>query len=421
MADSSTTSTKHPTTHREDDDLLPPMFDLPHVVWRLIINYISDSLPTLLEISSWSLDLQDICRPHTSSFFHVIAQPIPPLKAYYYHQLVRLALEGHIDTSTITEFHYRLQWNPEAMFAPSPTARPCFPEQTTERRVKRIDRLYKEALRRSPFIPSSMESEICSRFQKGDRNAALVVLLPLCTRLKVLEPIGRSDLCAALFQRISLEYRRRGISATEARKTANEAAIRDRDVGSLHQRPQVDSTNTLPFSELLVINLEAHQHGYSFPLVTLLPFLGIPSLQRIVLGGIIREYSFPGWPADQVTCSCPEIYLKESSATETLILAFAEGVSAPCEIRQWYHRPRGDVCDSYPEDPTWDRVLVTTGADGKKSVRMHKVFDGGTPPFNHPWVSWLARGFMRDWRRLDEEFSNGDNEEMMFEGWEMVV
>jgi hypothetical protein len=123
--------------------------------------------------------------------------------------------------------------------------------------------------------------------------------------------------------------------------------------------------------------------------------MGIPSLHRIILCGL-RDRQFPGWPKGEVKSSCPEIYFQESSVSRQAVLAFAEGLSAPCEIRQWYERPIRDNGVDDPEDPSWDRVLISKRADGTKNIEVRLDYEGGNPGYNYDWVSWLYWGKMHD-------------------------
>ena len=378
----------------------PPLPDLPHLVWNRIIFYLSDRLPTLLNISSLSADLRDMCRPHISLFFQKIEGPVPPVPwPYYYHHLLRMVLEGYLDPSYIYEFHFRDISNVKGECTLSSTTRPGLPKDAKEWQLRAFDHFYTEALRRSPFIPSDLESEVRTRFQNGDPDAALAVLLPLCTRLKLLIPPVGLELCTALFETIAREYQLRRTSPEDARQSASDAAHRDRRA----KRQASDSSDALLFSELLVVLVLTGNIGCPSTLADLIPFIGIPSLRRIMLGGI-RDREFPGWPTDAVQCVCPEIYFDGSSTSKRAILGFAEGLNGPCEIRQWYERPLRDMRDNGPGDPEWDRVLIKRCADGNKTIEARLDYEGGNPGYNYAWVSWIANGSMHDWRRLDEKF-----------------
>lgn len=406
---SSTISVRQPLVECQAETT--SLTSLTHVAWRRVIFYLSGDLPTLLHVSSLSSDLQDICRPYITSFFHTIDEPIPPLpETYYYHHLVRLVLEGHLDASSIFEFYYAFQYYADDCHAPPYPAWPHLPENATEAQARNFDRLFRQAVRASPFISSDMESKVCASFYQGNRGAALAVLLPLCTRLKMLEPPVESGICVSVFQSIAHEYQRRDTSAEKIRQHAREAAVRDRGAPQERKCLQSASSDTLPLSELLVLFIGAHQHGYSFPLVEIAPFMGIPSLHRIILQGVLDQ-TFPGWPATFSKCSCPEIYFQKAAVSRQAVLTFADALDPPCEIRQWYKEPRADVADSIEGDPTWDRVMISRNPDGSKSIDIHFEDQGGNPGWEHAWVSWLARGKMQDWRRLSEvfELDEGDS------------
>lgn len=385
---------------------------LPHVVWRCIVHHLRDCLSTLLHISRLSADLQDICRPYTSSFFHTIRQPRDPLsRDFFYHNLLRLVLEGHVDASLIYEFYYVFQYNTAPRFTPSERTRPGLPNGSTEQEVRRYDQLLRDAAHASPFIDPDLEASVCERFQRGDQDAALAVLLPLCTKLKLLQPPIGLELCDSLFRMITREYQQRNSNAAEAQSHAKAVVARDR--GTRPQARTKPPLRALPFSELVVLKVQADQHTFhSFPLFKLIPMMCIPSLLRIILEGVVDQ-EFSSWPAEGGRCSCPEIYFQQSSLSRQAALAFAEELEPPssCKIRQWYQRPRPDVADADEDDPTWDSILVERRSDGTKSVEIGFEEDGGNPGYEYPWVSWLWRGKMEDWKRLDEEFELEDGDE----------
>lgn len=382
------------TTHQ-----IPP---LPHVVWRCIASHLSNDLETLLHIASFSPDLQDVCRPHISAFFQTITRPMVPLPSdFYYHRLLQLILEGYLDPASIYEFYCLADYSgsaPQRFFGDTTHQR----VGTKERQMIAFDQLLDGAVRASPYIPLGMHSKACTCFQCGDPDAALAVLLPLCTKLKILEIPVNSDLCATVVQNIAQEYQRQGVVAEDARRRAWTAASNDHGETAKRHRPPTDA---LPFSELLVLYTRHDgSETCSFGLASLTPYMGLPSLHRIVLEAV-RDHSFPGWPADVVKCSCSEVYFQQSSVTKRTALAFAQGMMGPCEIRQWFEWD-AHFDDGWEEgNPLWDRILVKRDEDGSKSVEARLEFEGGNPGYEHDWVSWLYHGKMMDWRRLDEGFS----------------
>lgn len=400
---------------------------LPHVVWRCIASHLADDLPTLLHVASFSTDLRDIRRLYISAFFKTVSLPLPPImRDLYCHRLLQLVLEGFLDPVLIEEFYCWADYydhNTEPMDAAAPrvffndtnahrvgvTVEPARNAPTPEQSY-RFDRLLEAAVQKAPFIPADMKSGICVRFFRGDPHAALAVLLPLCAKLKMLEipPPPRPpipDVCATVVQNIAQEYQRQGISAENARRHAWAAALNDRDP-SLARR--LSPSDALPFPGLLVLTVTDFKSvGYSYPLAELIAFKGIPPLHRIVIEAA-RDHDFPGWPADMVRCSCPEIWFQESSVTRRAVMAFAEGVRSPCEIRQWFAADY-DMPDSEEANQvTWDRTLVETRDDGSRSVTTRLEFDGGNPGYDQ--VSWLWHGKMRGWRRLDEKFKVEDGD-----------
>ncbi|TKX26623.1 hypothetical protein C1H76_1155 [Elsinoe australis] len=390
---------------------------LPHVVWRRIVFYLSGDLTALLHVSAFSADLQRICRPYVSSFFHAIDEPVAPLsKAYYYHDLLRLVLVGHLNASSIHEFYYDAQYTgPDPRFPP-----PSFSEylsgNATDLERRSFLQLARQAVRNASFIRPETEDEIFARFEKGEQDVAIALLLPLCTSLKLVEPPVKSKICATLFQTIAQEYQRRGVSADMARERAGKAAIRDRTVPQISTSSGSNSSDALPFSELSILYIRSDPLGWSFSLVELAPFMAIPSLHRIILHGVLDQI-FPGWPAGACECRCPEIYFQQSAVSPQAALAFAECLSPPCEVRQWYKQPRQDIAEcvegewNHEAAPEWDHVVVNERTDGTKSVVIGLDYGGGNSPPIHAWVSWLGREKMRDWRRLDElfEVEEGDD------------
>lgn len=383
---------------------------LPHLVWRHIVFFLSDDLSALLVLSSLDYQLQSICRPYTSTHFQTVRHaPRPFPTETYFHSLVRLVLERHVDPCSILEFYNVDQYerNPEFQYAAmGRTDRPGLHSSATDQEVRAFDRLIEEAVRESRFIPRDLEEEVCARFRCGDWDAALVILLPLCSRLKSLEIPKDSPLCAALFQRVAQEYLRRGIAPKAARRASAEAAMRD-----LQGRPwrgHSDPEGQLPFSELLFLFTHRGVAGREFPLVEMTPFMGLPSLHRIELTFVLND-SFPGWQAGDVRCSCPEIYFVLSAATESTVLKFAEGLNGSCEIKQWY----ADWTGPHDEDFEWDHVIVEKLADGSSEIEARIDYWGAGEDTD--WAAWCFAGKMTDWRRLHEEVVVTEEELIAYE------
>lgn len=397
---------------------------LPHVVWRCIAFHLSDSLETLLHLAGLSPDLRKICRPHISAFFQRIEQPIAPLpSADYYCHLVQLVLEGFIDPSSVREFScWARRTNSDGKARSSEGAQSSsmvVPRKSLQKVIhgrtgiskadeRRSGQLLRDTIRAIEFIPPDLEPQILAGFEFGDSDAAMAVLLPLCTKLKVLEIPESSPLCATVVQAVAREYEKRGISTSDARRTAWDAALRDRSAGQ-----SLPVKGSLPFSELLVLCTIANEYGFTYPVINMTPFMGIPSLHRIVLQGV-RDRTFPGWPVDTVSISCPEIYFQQSSFTKRAVLAFAEGILGPCEIRQWFERDVHFGSDSLEGGhATWDRLVIQDG-NAYDSSHVRLDFAGGNPGKQHAWSSWLFHGKMIDWTRLDEKF-HLDEEDDMFD------
>lgn len=380
----------------------PPQ--LPHLVWRRIAYFLSDSLLNLLDLASVNLVLRRICRLHISRFFAKINENEPPLsRDFLYHDLVWMILEGYLDPSSITDFLYIDQWTTK----PPKTSLPgTFAQAATAKQRRKFEQLMEQTVRSSAFISPGIMSQVCEGFKEGDRDAALAIMLPLCTRLKRLDaPIVGGPLCAAVFQNIAEQYKRRGIDPKQARQKAIDAAIRDRK----KPRPgPTESSGELPLSNLLILSVRAAECGLGPELAESIPFMGIPSLQRVILESV-RDREFPGWPSEMPRPSAPEIYFQQSSCFKDAVRAFAEGLHGPCEIRQWFEQPIEcwDGGTDFPRSASWDRVLVDE--NGKVEIRLD--FSGGNPGCEHAWASWLCFGKMLDWQRIDEEFAPDDLDE----------
>lgn len=381
---------------------------LPHVALDRIALFVSDHSPTLLTLATFSEDLKDICRPYISKGYETLHNG----ERFLCHRALQLVLQGYLDPSYIyqidcenatldggnvkrgTESYEDLKYRYDALRS----------AVDPERHRRHFSKLLREAVSRSAWIPLARQDEICEEVHIGDSDAALAVLLPLCTKLKTLEIPKHANHCAAVVQVISQAYRHRGITGPEARRTAWEAALRDRTAPTIRRCPAPDA---LPLSELLILYTEdRHWIGYWIPLANTIPFLGIPSLHRIILDVMRdREEDFPEWPAEYAACSCPEIWLHRSCITRRAIQAFAQGMADSCEIRQHLELDAHWTRGREQAELTWDSVLVRRREDGSKDVETRVAFDGGDPGFEHPWVSWMFWGKMQDWRRLDEEFS----------------
>ena len=384
---------------------------LPYVALDRILYFVSDT-PTLLTIATISQDFKDICRPHLSMHY----EKLPAGERFLYHHVLQLVLEGYVDPSYIYEidcedaklFRGGVERGQESLEDFQYKYDAVRSEEDPDDRKRHVLSLLRGAVSMSPWLSDAREDEVCEQFQFCDPDAALAVLLPLCTKLKTLEIPRYACHCAAVVQAVAQAYCQRGITGAEARRSAWEAALRDRAAPVRRRSPEPD---VLPFSELMVLHTrDRHWVGCWLPLSDVTAFMGIPSLHRVVLDAI-RDRDFSGWPAEHVKCSCPEIWLHRSSCTPRAIRAFAEGMANSCEIRQQFDLHGRWVQEEQQAELTWDSVLVSRREDGSKDIEMRIAFDGGDPGYEHGWVSWMWWGRMQDWRRLDEEFSvqEGDN------------
>lgn len=378
---------------------------IPHLVLGRIAYFLTDDLTTLLSLASVNATLRRICRLYISDSFHTISRgDLPPLsKDYLYHDLLWMILNGFLDPKAITDFMFYEQWEVK----PSKTSEPgYFVGKSTELEKQSFFTLIEETVQASPWIPGDKNQEVCSGFREGSRDAAVAILLPLCPRLKSIDaPIVGMPLCATVFRKITEEYQRRVSDPTQAREEALDAARRDLNGPRARgEDPQ------LPFSELLILSTQAAEYDLGPRLPECIPFMGIPSLQRIILRGL-RERElpkdFPGWPSESPRPSAPEIYFQQSSVSREAVHAFAGGLRGPCEIRQWFEAPA--ECwggGFYPEHADWDRVQI----DARGNIEMKFDLQGGNPGYEHAWVSWLYWEKMRDWKRIDEEFASEDDD-----------
>jgi hypothetical protein len=412
----------------------PPLtlFDLPYTAWDRVAFFISaaDDVDTLLRLSSMSRDLQAICRPHTSTHFR--RAPFGRLANYKWllsehgkpawanHAFTHLVLNGDVDPTKVLEYACTDQYgdyhseyeNYRHRFSPTPTTRPGLPrpgfEQVSEAVVRQYDCLVRKAIEASRWISPDMREDVFERFRTGDKDAAGVILLPLLTRLKAVEPPIKGGLCASLFQRIAHE-------SHDLAMQAQTPPGGNLDVSKLDVTGEV---SRLPFSELLIFFVEADEkdgHQVTFWLRYIRPFLSIRSLRRIVLTGV-RDWELDEWPSDQLPISCPEIYFARSSVNRDTIMKFSENIAGPCTLMQWlsydcYYSPQ----DSMGNEATWDHLRVDVDSSGKRRAWTSLECDGGASVEENPWVSWLYHGRMRDWELLEEPFhgqeGDSDNED----------
>ena len=392
----------------------PLAHSLPHLAWDRIAYYLSDHLATLLTLADFSPDLKDICRPHISQRY----ERLHAGERFLYHRVLQLVLQRYVDPSYI----YEIECDRAKLNRPRGKPKPweesleglkyrsdaVRPEEEYEDRASNVLGLFREAINSSPWIPEAKKGGLCGMIAFGDPDSALAVLLPLCTKLKTLEVPWDAEYCAAVVQEVAQAYCRREAIATEARRAAFEAAVRDRGAPAVHARPDPSS---LPLSELVVIGTaDRGWDGCGPPLIDVAAFMGIPSLHRVILTAV-RDERF-SWPSDYVQSSCPEVWMERSSCIRRAALAFAGAMADSCEIRQQF-----DLNNNYLQNReelvfTWDSILVHRCEDGSKDINARIAFEGGNPGYDHAWVSWLVWGKMRDWRRLDEEFSleEGDHD-----------
>lgn len=401
--------------------LTMPAPSLPHVVWDRIAHYLSEDPATLLQVAALSADLTDICRPHISAVFETIEHPPAFLpRTMFYHRILQFIFENLLDPTAICEF-----FSYDSRRYSGQEGDPIDPDSAlllldtlpgrswSEERLREFEQFVQELINSSPFIPDELKVDISARFRCGDPDAALAVMLPLCPKLKTLEIPEDSDLCGRMVQSIAREYRRRGVDPEYARKQAWQAAQRDRNLGSTRR---LRAQSELPFSEVLILCVRDPQWNMrNFALSEMTAFMGLPSLHRIVLESLC-ESRFPGWPTDHVECSCPAVYFQLSALTRRAARRFAQGMTGPCEIRQWYfYNLRFAEEKEEQGQLRWDTTRVSSRADGGREVRMSVEHEGGNPGCEHPWVSWLWHGKMLEWRRLDEAFDvePGDEHESL--------
>lgn len=401
-------------------DILPPLestddeqrdeessaHSLPHLAWDRIAHYVSDDTATLMTLATFSQDLKDICRPYISMHYEVLRRD----ERFLYHRVLQLVMQGYVDPSYIYEVECKnakldrggVKRGKESMEDLKYRYDAIRPADQADVQARLMSRLLREAVRKSPWIPQAREAEICEQFHIGDPDIALAVLLPLCTKIKTLEIPQRANYCAAVVQAVARRYHQRGITGEEARRSAWQAALRDRDTCVIRRRPEPDA---LPFSELMVLYTQDVGFSmYTICFAEMIAFMGIPSLHRVVLVAV-RDSEFRRWPTGLVESCCPEIWLHRSLCTSQAVLALARGMAGPCEIRQHYELDPSYVQSGQEWELTWDSVLVRCREDGSTDIQARIAFEGGDPGYEHAWVSWMFWGKMQDWRRLDEEFS----------------
>jgi len=390
---------------------------LPHLAWDRIAHFVSDDKTTLLTIATFGPDLKYICRPHISRHHEkLLLGEWHRRDRFMYHRVLQLVLEGYVDPSYIYEIECegaricRGSRNDPEEYEYKYDA--VHQEDCSHDRRRYISKLLREAVSMSPWIPHAKEDDICKDFHLGEPDAALAVLLPLCTKLKTLEIPQRADHCAIVVQAVAQAYQRRGITGVEARRSAWKAALRDRATAGVRRRPE---PSALPFSELMILHTQDRDwNGWALQLREVTAFVGLPSLHRVILDSV-RGEEFLAWPAEHVRSSCPELWLQRSSCLRRAILAYAKEMTESCEIRQQYQLDHSWVRCADEVGISWDSVVLRRREDGSKDIATSIAFEGGDPGYEHAWVSWIFHGKMQAWRRLDEEFSLQEGDEKVVE------
>ncbi|KAK3046798.1 hypothetical protein LTR09_011729 [Extremus antarcticus] len=186
-------------------------------------------------------------------------------------------------------------------------------------------------------------------------------------------------MCAALFQNVVREYQRRSIDPEEARCNATDAALRNRI--TRRPRKRQPSECALPFSELLILYVGANLAGYSFHLTEMLPFMSLPSLQCIILGGV-RDDDFPDWQANEARPNCPEIYFQQAQSRG----------------RPFLHLPKVSARPARSDSGVSDTLAVLASLNIRFGIGFWLEIVRKVGPV----LIWLYHGKMHDWRRMDE-------------------
>jgi hypothetical protein len=418
------------------------LFDLPHTAWDRVAHFLTDDLETLPRLSSFSRDLQAICRPYSSAHFrravpevfwkHEWLQVRGSQKTHWAnHGLLHLVLNGDIDPKQILDYHCNRQYtdyNYEAgekdcnddtkhypnRFVLTPTTRPRLPrpgfDDPTEKQTEAYDRLVISAIVSSQWISPEERDQVFERFRTGDQDAAGIILLPLLTSLKAVNPPIKGGLCSELFRKVARVSQSLSLARCGKDTEAGRPSVREPD----------DESKKLPFSELLIFYLEGNDQSNltsSFWLPEIRPFLGIPSLQRIILHGV-RDWELDSWPPELPPITCREIYLSQSSVHQDAIMKFSEGISGPCTLRQWYQQDNWNFRDASLDmgwEPDWDHLHVRVGPTGERQVWVSDECKGGIDGTKWPWVSWLWHRHMQDWEMLDQPFHGDESDKNVFD------
>jgi hypothetical protein len=406
------------------------LFDLPHTAWDRVARFVSDDLDTLLRLSSMSQDLQQICRPYTSAHFRrAVPKTLGGKHAWLYknyadNALVHMVLSGDVDPSYILEYACSDQFDDyntgtsarkddsfieNRATRPGLLRRPGF-EALTQEHMSEYDRLARQAIESSRWILPESRDMVFDKYQAGDQDAAALILLPLLTKLKAVEPPIRGGLCSELFSQVARES---SVSITSP------PTMERTSVHTEHQKEEQRS-GKLPFSELLVFYLEPNDTRRcvtNFWLHQIRPFLSIRSLRRIVLHGI-RDWELENWPSNLVPISCPEIYFALSSVNRDTILELSRDIAGPCTLIQWYemdvwYQPSESAYMGW--EPDWDHLHVEKTQTGDRTVWTSLKCDGGVRGDEWPWVSWLWHRHMQDWEKLGEPFLGNESDSKIFE------
>jgi hypothetical protein len=338
-----------------------------------------------------------------------------------------MVLNGDVDPTKVLEYACEDQYHDYRVSEENHRKRPGLPrpgfENVSEKLVRQYDCLVRTAIQASRWIAPEMREDVLERFLTGDKDAAGIILLPLLTKLRAVEPPIKGGLCAELFRQV----------AHELLKANMIEADRADDLSPSEQA----SSTALPFSELLIFYVRPDRRvrcNLTFTLQEMRPFMSIQSLRRIVLNGV-RDWEFESltrtipnapkgsmtwetipWRTDMVPISCPEIYLGQSSVFRDVIMKFADHIAGPCKLMQWYSMDVWDMPSGGDGgEASWDHLRVDVDESGKRRAWTSLECDGGAVVRRNPWVSWLYHGKMANWELLDEPFCGEDGDSDNFD------
>lgn len=172
-------------------------------------------------------------------------------------------------------------------------------------------------------------SQIWNHLMGGSDDAALCLLILLLPRLKRFSVPDEAPLLEKTFTAIARQYH-----------------------ASCETRPNHTS---LPLQQLAVLETSSSDQHWGLALETVAIYSTIPTVRRIIIY-CCRDQESSGWPAG-LGSKATEVYLVDSSVSESAIRVFASGIQSACVIRMNYNTYGGDYLAD--DGLTWDHYTIS--------------------------------------------------------------